>query len=88
MELYKAKAVAEELLSRTWEVKGNTYNLANYGWTFAGFDRATSRLGVCFGGRKQIGLSLKMTPIDKPKMAIPNTNIDIYIDSILNNLRK
>jgi predicted SprT family Zn-dependent metalloprotease len=63
MDITTAKKLATDLLNTEWNVNGRTFNLTDLGWSFKGFDKAVRRLGVCYGGRKQIGLSRKMTEL-------------------------
>lgn len=86
MELDKALHMVNVILKKDFVVNGKTYNLAKSGWKFKGFDRAVNRLGICYGGAKQIGLSKKMTEI-RPESGVKNTILHEIAHAIDNEIR-
>jgi len=63
MKLKDAQLLIETLLHRSWRVNGEVVNLASLGWSFGGFDKSVTRLGVCKSRYKEIGLSKTMTEL-------------------------
>lgn len=64
MNLIAAEKFVNECLDKDWAPAcgGTPMCLRDRGWKFKGFDRATKRGGICYGGhQKMIGLSTLLT---------------------------
>lgn len=52
----RVRGMALEYMNKTWEYRGQTYNLSDLGWTFEFHTKKRSN-GTCWGSKKKIYLS-------------------------------